>query len=265
LLCNDLNYEASKATKLDWRFPFLEFESAFPKDMDIDFPQEMIKSLPPPALDLLPKMTSQRYIKTHLPIMLMPYSVLEQNCKIVYVARNPKDVIVSSFYFAHDLGLLYAGTFEQFVDCFMENMLAWSPYFEHIKDGWSRRNDKNVLFLFYENLVMDLEGSLKKLAKFLERPLSDDDLPGLMNHLNIMNFKNNMAVNKEELNEVSQVKIDFIRRGKVGGNPEITPEIAEKIDVWTEQQLSGTDLKFPYQLRHKMEMYKLEINRQFKK
>lgn len=24
LLCNDLNYEASKATKLDWRFPFLE-------------------------------------------------------------------------------------------------------------------------------------------------------------------------------------------------------------------------------------------------
>lgn len=94
---------------------------------------------------------------------------------------------------------------------------------------------------------MDLKGSLKKLASFLERPLSDNDLPALMNHLNFENFKQNASVNLEHthVNGVDGVKWNFVRRGQIGGNPEITQEISKKIDEWTEKHLTDSDLKFP--------------------
>lgn len=78
--------------------------------------------LPPPELELLAEMTSQRLIKTHLPIMLMPHDALDKRCKIVYVARNPKDVIVSLFHFSKNPLIMYEGTFQQFLDFFMENL-----------------------------------------------------------------------------------------------------------------------------------------------
>ncbi|KAJ6638636.1 Sulfotransferase 1C4 [Pseudolycoriella hygida] len=260
LLCNDLNYEAAKATPLTTRFPFLEMESLAPKNDAIN--EEMKNLLPKPALDILSEVTSGRLIKTHLPIKLMPYDALEKRCKIVYVARNPADVVVSLYHFNRNPAMMYAGSFQQFVDLFLEDLPTWSPFFEHIKDGWNRRNESNVLFLFYEDLVVDLEKSLKKLAAFLEKPLKDDDLPELMQHLNIKNFKQNSSVNHEFLAKFATENWEFIRQGGVGSNPEMTPQIMEKIEEWTDRQLSGTDLKFPHKLRHKINLYKMQVSKQ---
>lgn len=113
--------------------------------------------------------------------------------------------------------------------------------------------------------MLDLKNSLKKLADFLDRPLSENDLPELMDHLNIRNFKQNDSVNLKSIKKIGTGEWDIIRRGRVGGNPEMTAEIIEKIDGWTETQLKGTGLKFPYQLRHKVEMYKMIENKQMKK
>jgi len=248
---------------------------------------EAAKKMPPSAKKLLEAATGQRFIKTHLPLQLMPPSVFEKGCKIVYVARNPKDVSVSFYHFMKSLtGMGFQGDYETFAELFMDDsrefltliwklyllillsLLAvhWGPYFEHVKEGWSHRNDANVHFIFYEDLVMNLRGSLIKLADFLERPLDNDDLPALMDHLSVKNFKNNTSVNKESLVKYNvMTKKDFIRRGEIGGNPEMTLQIAEKFDKWSEQKLARSDLKFPYALRHKMEMYKMKANQPFKK
>lgn len=31
--------------------------------------------------------------------------------------------------------------------------MVYSPYWEHVKEGWEVKNHKNVLFLFYEDLI----------------------------------------------------------------------------------------------------------------
>ncbi|KAJ6646746.1 Luciferin sulfotransferase [Pseudolycoriella hygida] len=262
LLCNDLNYEAAKAAPLMVRFPYFELEGFLPGVKELDEPNDVIA---PSAVEILGKMTSQRFIKTHLPIQLMPHDALAKGCKIVYVARNPKDVLASLSHFVKNPGILYEGNFQQLADFFIDDLIVYSPFFEHIKDGWNRRNESNVLFLFYEDLVMDLKNSLKKLANFLERPLSDNDLPELMQHLNIKNFKQNESINIKLTEQYRTGEWEFVRRGKVGGNPEITPEIAEKVDAWTEKRLKGTGIKFPHQLRHKLEMYNMQANKQWKK
>lgn len=51
-------------------------------------------------MEIVHHLPSQRYIKTHLPFDLLPNEILngERSPKIVYVARNPKDVCVSYYH-----------------------------------------------------------------------------------------------------------------------------------------------------------------------
>lgn len=90
-----------------------------------------------------------------------------------------------------------------------------------------------------------MENSLRKLAVFLEKPLRDEDLPKLMDHLKFENVKQNFTMNLDTGSEIEPNK-SFIRRGEVGGNPEMTEEISAKIDEWTRKNLNGIDFKFPY-------------------
>lgn len=78
-----------------------------------------------PVYDLIAALpnSEQRFIKTHLPLKLLPQSVMEQRAKVVYVARHPRDVVVS-YYHMHKLStaLGYVNDFDTFCKYFMENM-----------------------------------------------------------------------------------------------------------------------------------------------
>jgi len=69
----------------------------------------------------LDALASPRVIKSHLPLYLLPPKLVD-TCKVVYVARNPKDVIVS-FYHHHRLIPLhdYHGDFEEFANYFLND------------------------------------------------------------------------------------------------------------------------------------------------
>jgi Sulfotransferase domain len=77
---------------------------------DVSFQPDFIASLPSP-----------RFIKTHLPFSYLPENLLD-TCKVVYVARNPKDVVVSWFYH-HLLDPIMETTadFKEFVQLFMND------------------------------------------------------------------------------------------------------------------------------------------------
>lgn len=209
--------------------------------------------------------TTRRFIKTRLPMQLMPRKIREVGAKVVYIARNPKDAAVS-FYHFHKISpfLKFTGDFEAYVKNLMDGLgntmtsftcnslsfnyfksVMYGPHWKHILDGWSHRDDENVHFMFYEDLKMNMENSLKKLSNFLELPLREEDLPKLMDYLQFESFKKNPAINfKIDLSLPSE--FDFIRRGKIGGNPEITEEIKAKFDKWAEDSLGNVDFKFPF-------------------
>lgn len=95
--------------------------------------------------------------------------------------------------------------------------------------------------------MADLEGSLRQLSRFLEKPLNDEDLPKLLDHLNIKNFKNNPSINGKDLIDVkilAKGAQGFVRLGSTEKNDELTPEMAERIDKWILENLKDSDFRF---------------------
>lgn len=60
--------------------------------------QLFINKISRSVIPTLDKMTDQRFIKSHLPLSLMPPSVFKEKSKVIYIARNPKDVIISYYH-----------------------------------------------------------------------------------------------------------------------------------------------------------------------
>lgn len=73
---------------------------------------------PTPDLSALP---SPRIFKTHLPYNVIPKSPnKDMVCKYIYVARNPKDVVVSYYFFWSGISSSWHGPWEFFAKLFVE-------------------------------------------------------------------------------------------------------------------------------------------------
>lgn len=84
---------------------------------------QMLNAISVPGYEFMPKINSQRFLKTHLPFSLMPPSVMDKQAKVIYVARNPKDVIVSYYYLSRAFRTTgYVNNFEHFWEYFEKDL-----------------------------------------------------------------------------------------------------------------------------------------------
>ncbi|CAK1581627.1 unnamed protein product [Parnassius mnemosyne] len=161
LLANDMDYVKAAAEPLTSRYTFIEFPMFMNKDSvselksinaDNEERKKIIDYLSRPGSEVIAEKPSPRFIKTHLPMTLLPPHILDI-AKVVYVARDPRDAAVSFFHqnrlfkMAH-----FVGDFKTYWNFFVRNMILWTPFFDHLKEAWELRNHPNLLFLFYEDL-----------------------------------------------------------------------------------------------------------------
>lgn len=112
------------------------------------------------------------------------------------------------------------------------------PYYSHLREAMNHKNDTNVLYLQYEEMATNLKGSINKIAKFLDCPLDESKMDSLLDHLNITNFRNNPAVNSQELSSVgilNKSQDGFVRKGAVGGSDNefrLVPGLLERAEKW---------------------------------
>ncbi|XP_043944808.1 sulfotransferase 2A1-like [Protopterus annectens] len=101
----------------------------------------------------LEESSSQRLITSHLPIDLFPKSYFQSKAKVVYTARNPKDIIVSMYYFYQmSVYLEDPHHFQETFDLFLKGEVIYGSWFEHIKGWLEAKNRINVLFITYDEL-----------------------------------------------------------------------------------------------------------------
>ncbi|KAF7238862.1 Sulfotransferase 1 family member D1 [Varanus komodoensis] len=117
----------------------------------------------PTGIELLQKSPRPCLIKTHLPIQLLPKTFWGKNCKMIYVARNAKDVAVSYYYF-YQMAKVHPepGTWNEFLEKFMAGDVSFGSWYDHVKGWWDKKKEQRILYLFYEDL---------KEARFPSSPL----------------------------------------------------------------------------------------------
>jgi hypothetical protein len=153
---------------------------------------------------------SPRFFKSHL-----VYEQLPPNARFIYVARDVQDVAVSAYHHF----ILISGKnkhMEEFLNDFLQEKVSLGSWFKHIESWWPRRNDPNVLFLHYEEVIADLAGTVREVARFCQIPLDEVDLPRIVERCGIEFMKQHAPKFDPRLHQASQGAGTFIRKGGSG-------------------------------------------------
>ncbi|CAL4068942.1 unnamed protein product [Meganyctiphanes norvegica] len=201
--------------------------------------------------DVLPE---PRTIKTHLNFDLLSPQILD-NAKVVFVARNPKDTIVSYHHHSRLIrGHGYTGTFEEFVKYFLADDLQFSPYWLMLRQAWERRSHPNMHLVFFEDFKADIKGELRKLDTFIGTGLSDKQIDNVAEYTSFKSMKER-GVQEASSNDSFWVKEvlekdgGFMRKGTAGDwKNKFTPELEKLVDDWTQKHLGDIGLSFKYSL-----------------
>jgi aryl sulfotransferase len=97
---------------------------------------------------------------------------LPRGARYIVSIRHPTDVAYSMFKFMEGW-FIEPGTIN--VDEFVRGVfLKGNNYFDHLVSWWSHRCDPDVLFLTYEHMIKDLDGTIVAVAEFCDLPLDDE-------------------------------------------------------------------------------------------
>ncbi|KAK6117851.1 hypothetical protein DH2020_048407 [Rehmannia glutinosa] len=174
-------------------------------------------------------------LHTHLPYAVLPDSVKNSNCKIVYIARNPKDTLISMWHFSNSIMRKNQDPFalEKAVDCFCSGVDQYGPFFEHVVEYWqeSQKRPQKILFIKYEELKTDPKVHVSKIAEFLGRPFEDEkEVDEVLWRCSLERLKN-LDVNKSGSVLLNVPNTSFFRKGEVGDwKNYLTPDMEEQIN-----------------------------------
>ncbi|CAM0908110.1 unnamed protein product [Alopecurus aequalis] len=198
------------------------------------------------GLEVLP---SPRLLHTHMHYSLLPPSLADG--KIVFVCREPKDMLVSMWHFLKTAGLdlPFSDLFDQ--ACLGKN--TYGPIWDHVLGYWtaSRARPEMVLFLRYEEMLEDPVSTVRQLARFLGMPFTvAEEAAG--SPVDIAEMCSIDALRGVDANKTPSTGLcvkfsnqTYFRKGAVGDwVNHMTPEMGRRIDAIVHDKLRGSGLTF---------------------
>jgi len=194
------------------------------------------------------KTEGRRAFKSHLPATLLP---VQPNVKYLVLCREGKEVVNSwlPFINSHTDEFrklwnipLKMTSFDQVLD-FME---ATGLYHRFCTSWWPHRNRENVLLMHYADIKKDLEGSIRRIANFLEIPIDEAKFPQILDH----NSFQWMAEHGDQIQYMPGVPVPVLqtntlmRQGKLGiYSATFTSEHQSRWDKFTEKQFPDPTMR----------------------
>ncbi|KAL3314915.1 hypothetical protein Ciccas_006459 [Cichlidogyrus casuarinus] len=229
LLTNNLDFKAAQSENLEWRVPYIEY-------------------VWPPKVELLSR-PEPRILKTHLPLDLLPDDVRSgRSARIIYILRDPRDVVLSYYNFAKNFvpsGFKDKEGLAGFVHRFVQDRLPYSPWKENIRSYLmvAAEPGSHVLVVTYEELKEDLPKAIRKIDRFLNpsRLLSGKQIDMIAKHCSFEEMRNNPSTNFDWWVELGLWKnldqIRFLNKGQVGSHKQgLTLEMRQQLEEKMKQE-----------------------------
>uniref|UniRef100_A0A8C9R4Z1 Sulfotransferase n=1 Tax=Scleropages formosus TaxID=113540 RepID=A0A8C9R4Z1_SCLFO len=181
---------------------------------------------------------SPRLFCSHLQEHLVPRGLHEK--KVIYITRNPKDILVSYPHFSKFLLTLEQHkNMEETLEKFLCGWVGGGSWFDHVK-GWYTNHDKyNILFLSYKKMIKDLRSAVMKISDFLGKSLPDAAVDKVVGKATFKNMKSDPKANYEFLSNFALFKLNsvcFFFLNSVSQN--------ERFDKAFEERMKDSPLRF---------------------
>ena len=190
---------------------------------------------------------SPRLFKTHLPTWAMESRINESAARVIYITRNPKDMLVSSYYCAK---LVYTDmpSWGTWFEMFSNGKLVYGDWFDHVIDWMKNRDRDNFLFLKYEDDMLKLTlGTIKKLNNFLGTSCNEESIQSIVRRTTFKSMQNNPYTNLSDCKLFKCKAGSFIRKGKIGDwKTHFTVKQNEVMDKLIEERLRNTNMRLTY-------------------
>lgn len=152
-----------------------------------------------------------RVFKTHAPYQLFPCSEenLHAETKIIYIARNPKDVVCSMYERAVSTKEFeFEGDWDSFFDdMFMKGKLESGSWFDH-NISWHKAFKNSVpgkrgqiLNVYYEDLQSNLLGQICRIAAFLNLETDDQLLRNIL-HMSASSAHQKWGLDEKKIKKI---------------------------------------------------------------
>ncbi|XP_059109574.1 bile salt sulfotransferase 2-like isoform X1 [Peromyscus eremicus] len=192
-----------------------------------------------------------RLISSHLPFHLFPKSFFSSKAKVIYIIRNPRDVLVSGYFFWSKTKFARnPESMTTYFEWFLKGNVVYGSWFEHTCAWLSMREKDNFLLLNYEDMKQDTKSIIKKICDFLGKKLEPDELDMVLKYSSFQAMKENNMSNYSLVPEdmVTQ-NWALLRKGMSGDwKNHFTVAQAEAFDkVFQEKMASFPPGLFPWE------------------
>ncbi|XP_048105242.1 sulfotransferase 6B1-like isoform X1 [Alosa alosa] len=184
---------------------------------------------------------SPRLLGTHCNMGRLPLlsqSIRDHKTKMLMVFRNPKDTAVSYFHFMNSNPTLPSTQWDMFFLDFLTGNVPFGSYLDHIEDCSKLVDEPNVMTVIYEDLKeQDLAGNLRRIARFLDVPLTEEQLQAISAKSTFSAMKENAVNTHGKFGNV------LFRKGEVGDwRNHFSEAQSQQMDEEFNKRLAGTKL-----------------------
>jgi len=206
---------------------------------------ETLPHRPNGMIEFLKTMPRPRRFTCHLPQPLMP-PINDKTARIIYVARNPKDVAIST-YFHNQSKLGYEGTWEEHFQEFLYGDVGFGPYFDHILPWWqASQNEERILFMKYENMKHDHAGGIARIASFLDLQVDPQLIDRVVALSSFKSMTSNETTNFDWIPQKAD-KPKHFRKGDIGDwRNHFTAEQSQQMDDLFMKKTKDSGLQFDF-------------------
>ncbi|XP_034553053.1 amine sulfotransferase-like [Notolabrus celidotus] len=196
---------------------------------------------------------SPRLRVSHLPSRFMPAALSTRKGKVIYVARNPKDVLVSYFHFHKVANMLETPKdFNDFFEKFMTDRVFGGSWFEHVKTWYSHRDHMDMLFITYEEMIQDLSSVVQRISSLLGKDLTEEQLASVVKHSTFNNMKKIPQASYQQVSDdlLNHSQGVFMRKGTVGDwKNHFTVAQSERFDELFLREMQDFPVPFIWDIR----------------